>query len=179
MSSLVEGFIFSLTAEGKLQSTVDYYKNNLRRFLWYVRESDWPDDPRAIDAWKIREFLAYAGQAKNRWGASGNGSENCRVPSKTNGWRYYRTLRAFFRWAISEHMLDDNPLSNVKVKPPKELPVEPYTADEIKDLLRICDMDSGSGSSFLGSRNKAVLILFVDSGMRLSELSNLKLSDIN
>jgi site-specific recombinase XerD len=67
---------------------------------------------------------------------------------------------------------------NIKVKAPKELPVEPYTADEIKDLLRVCDLDIAHGSRLLGSRNKSIIMLFVDSGMRLSELTNLKLNDI-
>jgi site-specific recombinase XerD len=179
LSSLVEGFIFSLSAEGKLQSTVDYYKSNLRRFLWYVKQHNWPDDPRAIDNWKIREFLAYAGKATNRWGAIGNGSENCRMPSKTGGWRYYRTLRAFFRWAVSEGLLEQSPLDNIKIKPSKKLPVEPYTAEEVKALLSVCDLDSANGDNFLGSRNKAIIMLFVDSGMRLSELTNLRLTDIS
>jgi len=178
LSSLVEGFIFSLSAEGKLQSTVNYYKGNLKRFLWYVKQQNWPDDPRAIDSWKIREFLAYAAKATNRWGAVGNGSENCRMPSKTSGWRYYRTLRAFFKWAVSEGLLEQSPLGNIKIKPPKELPVEPYSAEEVKALLSMCDLDAANGGSFLGSRNKAIIMLFVDSGMRLSELANLKLTDI-
>src|SRR3989304_358163 len=99
LSSLVRGFVFSLTAEGKAPATVHYFQGNLRRFLCYAGKNGWPEDPRMIDAWKLREFLTYAGSARNRWGATGNGSENCREPSRTGGWRYYRGLRCFFNWA--------------------------------------------------------------------------------
>ena len=135
LSALVQGFIFSLQAEGKTSTTVSYYQGNLRRFLWYGRQQGWPDDAQAMDSWKIREFLAYAGSARNRWGITGNGSENCREPSKTGGWRYYRTLRFFFNWATSEGLLKKNPLSNIKAKPPKEKPVEPYTLEELRKQL--------------------------------------------
>lgn len=178
LSALVQGFIFSLTAEGKVPATVHYYQGNLKRFLWYAREHGWSDDPRMLDSWKLREFLAYAGTATNRWGATGNGSENCRNPSKTGGWRYYRTLRACLRWAVSEGLLTSNPLSNIKLMPPKQQPVEPYSLEDMRRLIAVCDNDFANGSKFLGSRNKAIILLFVDSGMRLSELANLRLRDI-
>ena len=178
LSSLVQGFIFSLTAEGKAPSTIQYYQGNLHRFLWYAKEQGWPNDPRAIDAWKVREFLVYAGTARNRWGATGNGSENCRGPSKTGGWRYYRTLRRFFNWAVSEGFVEKSPLSNIKPEPPKEQPVEPYTQEEMRRLVAVCDCDFSNGNKFLASRNKAIILLFVDTGMRLSELANLRFNQI-
>ena len=178
LSSLVEGFVLSLAAEGKAPTTVNYYQGNLHRFLWYAKEHEWPDDPRAINAWKVREFLAYAGTARNRWGATGNGSENCRGPSKTGGWRYYRTLRRFFNWAVSEGFVEKTPLSNIKPEPPKEQPVEPYSQEEMRKLIAVCDRDFADGDKFLGSRNKAIILLFVDTGMRLSELGNLRVSQI-
>jgi site-specific recombinase XerD len=179
LSSLVQGFIFSLEAEGKAPLTVHYYQGNLQRFLWYANEHDWPSDPSTIDAWKIREFLVYASTARNRWGTTGNGSENCREPSKTGGWRYYRTLRAFFNWAISEGLLRENPLSNIKIKPPKEQPVEPYTRDELRRFIAVSDRDFANGDKFLGSRAKAIVLLFIDTGLRLSELANLKLTQVD
>lgn len=179
LSSLVQGFIFSLQAEGKAPSTIQYYQGNFRRFLWYAEQHGWPDQAQSIDAWRVREFLTYAGTARNRWGISGNGSENCREPSKTGGWRYYRTLRALFHWATSEGLLEENPLSNIKVKPPKEQPVEPYTLDELRRLIAVCDRDFGNGDRFLGSRGKAIILLFLDTGLRLSELANLRLKQVD
>lgn len=178
LHTIVQGFIFSLEAERKAPATIHYYRANLERFLWYAKEHGWPDDPRAVDAWKLREFLAYAGGARNRWGASGNGSENCRAPSKTGGWRYYRTLRTFFRWALAEKVISDNPISNIKVVPPKLQPVEAYTQEEMQKLIDTCNKEYADGDLFLAARSKAIVMLFVDSGMRLSELANLRLTDV-
>lgn len=73
LSVLMQGFILTIKTEGKARSTVDFLEGNLRRFLWYAREHGWADDARAVDAWKIREFLGYAGTARHRWGVTGNG----------------------------------------------------------------------------------------------------------
>lgn len=179
LQTLVQGFIFSLQVEGKVPSTISYYQGNFRRFLWYARQHDWPDDPRSIDSWMLREFLAYASNARNRWGTEGNGSENCREPSKTGGWRYYRTLRAFFRWAVAEKLLEQNPLANIKVKPPNEQSPKPYTSEELQRLVAVCDMDFANGAQFLGCRNKVIILLYATTGLRLSELANLKLHEFN
>jgi site-specific recombinase XerD len=132
-----------------------------------------------IDTWKLREFLTYAGTARNRWGATGNGSENCQEPSRTGGWRYYRSLRCFFNWAVSEGYLKENPIAKIKPQAPREQPVEPYSQEEMKKLIMICDQEYHNGASFLGARHKTVILLFVDTGMRLSELGNLKLEHIS
>jgi len=179
LQTLVQGFIFSLQVEGKVPSTVSYYQSNLRRFLWYTRQHDWPDDSRIIDFWMLREFLAYAGNAKNRWGTEGNGSENCREPSKTGGWRYYRTLRTLFRWAVAEKLLEQNPLENIKVKPPKEQPPKPYSSEELRRLVAVCDADFTTGAQFLGCRNKVTILLYATTGIRLSELANLSLHELD
>jgi site-specific recombinase XerD len=179
LQTLAQGFIFALQVEGKVPSTVSYYQSNLRRFLWYAVQHNWPEDPRSINPLMLREFLAYAGNAKNRWGARGNGSENCREPSKTGGWRYYRTLRALFRWAIAEKLLEQNPLANIKVNPPKEQPPKPYSSEELRRLIAVCDIDSNNSTQFIGCRNKAIILLYVTTGQRLSELGNLKLDDFS
>lgn len=178
LSSVVQGFLFTLSAEGKAKATIHYYKGNFKRFLWFANDRKWPDDIRLIDTWKIREFLDYAGHATHRWGATGNGSENCREPSKTAGWRYFRTLRSLFRWALTEKVIDSDPMVNVKVIRPKEQPVDPYSQDEIKKYIAVCDADIAAGDLFCGTRHKAVFLLYLDSGMRYSELANLRMDEI-
>lgn len=178
-SALVQGFILTLKTEGKAPSTVAFLQGNLRRFLWYAKQEGWPDDVRAIDSWRVREFLAYAATASNRWGITGNGCESSREPSATGGWRYYRTLRHLFNWAIAEGLIEESPLANIKVKPPKEKPVEPYTQEELRKLIAVCEYDFANGDRFLGSRNKAIILLFVDTGLRRGEMAGLKVFDVD
>jgi hypothetical protein len=57
LSSLERGFILICQTEGKSTRTVEYYRDNLRRFLWYAEQKGWPDDARLITEWEIRDFL--------------------------------------------------------------------------------------------------------------------------
>jgi len=62
------------------------------------------------------------------------------------------------------------------VKPPKipERVIQPLTPDDIQRLLDQCD-----GRTALGTRNRAIILLLFDTGMRLSELANLIVPDID
>jgi Fe-S cluster biogenesis protein NfuA len=45
-------------------------------------------------------------------------------------------------------------------------------------MLAVCDYDYHHNARFLGSRNRAIILVFLDTGIRLSELIAMKLSDI-
>jgi site-specific recombinase XerD len=88
---------------------------------------------------------------------------------------YYASLSAFINWAVREDFLSTSPLENIpKPKTPKYLP-DPFSKEDIQALLDACD-DLPSSTS---QRGKAMILLLVDSGIRLSELRKLKYSDTN
>lgn len=179
LPQLVEGFILTLTAEGKSPKTISFYGGNLRRFLWYVKVHGFPENAQELTVQHIREFLAYVRGAEHRWGLSGNGSESsARKVSYATLWHYYVSLRRFFQWAQDEGFMRNSPMTNVKLKRPAKKVIEPYTQEELKALLKVCQHDINNGSPFLGTRNKAIILLFLDSGIRLSELANIRLDDM-
>lgn len=180
LKSLERGFILTCQTEGKSTRTVEYYRENLRRFLWYAEQRGWPDDARLITEWEIRDFLAYVSNATNRWGLTGNGSETSRAKaSYSTVYHYFVVLSTFFNWAVREGFLHESPLSTVKVARPKPKLIQPYTREEIQAMLRVCDWDYQHNARFLGSRNRAIVLVLLDTGVRLSELVQMRLSQIN
>jgi hypothetical protein len=75
LKSLINGFVLTKQTEGKSPRTVEFYSENLKRFLWYSQRQEWPDDIRMLTEWHIRAFLSYVANETNRWGVEGNGSE--------------------------------------------------------------------------------------------------------
>jgi len=59
LRSLVRGFVLTKQSEGKSPRTIEFYRDNLKRFLWYAERQKWPDDVRMVTQWHIREFLGY------------------------------------------------------------------------------------------------------------------------
>ena len=72
----------------------------------------------------------------------------------------------------------ESPLVKVKLANPKLNVVRPYTSQEIVKLLTVCDHDFKNNAKFLGSRNRAVVLMLLDTGLRISELASIKLEDI-
>ena len=40
---LIKGFVLTKLTEDKNPGTVEFYQENLKRFLWYAEKENWPD----------------------------------------------------------------------------------------------------------------------------------------
>ena len=89
--------------------------------------------------------------------------------------RKISTLRTYFRFLLREGVLEENPI--LKLTPPKSkkrLPVF-IEEDKIEELLNNIEFEKG----FLGERNKLIIEMFYVTGIRLSELINIKIESID
>jgi site-specific recombinase XerD len=180
LKSLVRGFVLTKQTEGKSPRTVEYYRENLRRFLWYAEKQGWCDDLRLLTGWQIKEFLGYVGSETHRWGLDGNGSESSQhKASYSTVHHYFVALSCFFNWVIQEGFSRENPMAHIKVAKPKPRVIIPYSHEEIRKMLAVCDYDYQHNAKFLASRNEAMILVLLDSGIRLSELVGITLDDID
>lgn len=88
--------------------------------------------------------------------------------------RSIASLRSFFRYMMKEQRISEDPTE--KLKPPKvdKRAPEILTKEEVKLLLAEPDTKSAKGL-----RDKAMLELLYATGIRVSELIHLKLSEVN
>ena len=87
----------------------------------------------------------------------------------------YRALQQFFKWADEiEDEITPNPMAKMRppVVPDPETPV--LRDEEITRLLKVCE-----GKDFMARRDTAMISLLLDTGVRLSELANLKVDEVN
>jgi site-specific recombinase XerD len=86
----------------------------------------------------------------------------------------FRALQQFFAWCVDEEELEVNPMA--KMRPPvvPERPVPVLGEDKARALLKAC-----AGSGFVMRRDTAIVRLFLDTGMRLSELAKLRLDEVD
>ncbi|MCL0080426.1 tyrosine-type recombinase/integrase, partial [Dehalococcoidia bacterium] len=179
LRDLVEGFLFSLRAEGKSSGTVDYYGYLLRPLLSYAIEHAWPDSALLLDTRKLREFLTWTGTRTFELKVADKGGKVVKKAKPSTSWPYFRALRRLLNWAVEEGYLESSPLSTIHFKSPPAPPIEGYSREEMQRLLAVCDLDIRTGARFTGIRNKAMLLLFLDSGIRRAEMANLRLSDLD
>lgn len=85
----------------------------------------------------------------------------------------FRALQQFFKWLAAEEDIP-NPMAGMKVPQaqPKAVPV--FADGEIEALIRAC-----RGRGYRQRRDTAILMLFRDTGCRLSELAGLTRADLD
>jgi len=169
---LVQGYILNCQCEGKSPVTITTYEEHLRRFLSYCRQHDFPDEPQKIDIYHIRSFLWYVANEPVRWGGTSSSSRRPAGQSTVN--HYYRVLNTFLGWLTREGLIVDNPLVHLKTPKIEQKVIQAFSPKEIQKLLSDC-----SQRSALGCRNRVIIMMLFDSGMRVSELAHLRLSDID
>ncbi len=168
LERLIEGFLLSCKVENKSPATISFYKNILDKFQWFLNKYGID----TIDATTIRSFLGYLKDSPNRWDST-NTRANRPVCAYTVD-RYYTGLSALFRWAINEGMIETNPMATIR-KPRFQRKIVKGLEPEICNKL----LGSFNGKTIDNYRNKAIVFMFLDTGLRLSELANLTMSDIN
>jgi site-specific recombinase XerD len=88
----------------------------------------------------------------------------------------FRALQQFFKWHATEDPDEPRPNPMANLKPPKvsDKLVPVFTEDELAAMLATC-----KGGGFQNRRDCAVISLFKDAGLRLSELAGLGLDDVS
>jgi integrase/recombinase XerC len=125
------------------------------------------DDPSSVTAEDLQRFIVFLRQ-KKAWSETPHAKD--RPLSATSINTYVRGIRSFWNWMLSQKMIDSNPLAGVSApKLPKTLP-KIFTEDELRTILQ---------TVWLEPLNKAMILVLLDSGVRLSELVGLTLGSID
>ena len=169
---LVQGYLLHCRCEGKSPSTITTYEEHLRRFVWYCERQHFPSDPRKLTSHHIGSFIWYVGSESNRWGTNSTTSRKPAGRATVN--HYYRVLHAFFGWLAKQGFIAENPVSRIGTPKTDRRVVEALNPGEVEKLLRAC-----AGRSVLEVRNRAIISILLDTGLRVSELASLKINDID
>ena len=167
----IDSFLLSCKVEGKSYGTIECYSDKLKGFLWYATNYQWPNSISAITTDHLREFLAYLRETPHRFNSTC--PRAMKPVNSTTIQKYYRALSALLNWSVREGILETNPLVKIKVPRAERKVVKSLVHREVNQLL------GALGNTFDGVRNKAIVLILVDCGLRLEELLNTKLGDIN
>jgi integrase/recombinase XerD len=87
---------------------------------------------------------------------------------------YIRVWKAFFNWCYQEDLIPTNPAG--RLKPPKapQRVTPTFTDEHIEMMIAVCDT-----STPFGFRDYVILLLLLDTGIRLAEIAGLTLADIH
>lgn len=144
--------------KGYSKHTIRGYEEDLNRFYLFCMKQN-IEDLKEIDYSYLRKYLSYLYEKKY---------------SKKTISRNLSTLRFFFQFLFLEKKIDHNPMtliSNPKLD--KTLPKFLYY-DQLEQILKIPDVQTP-----LGQRDLMILEMLYSTGIRVSELVQIQVSDIN
>ena len=160
MSDKLRRYLISCQVEGKSAATTGIYTYTITSFIRFLEENLPTLSLSTISTDDVRLFLLSL-QNRNL------------SPSTVQS--HYRALNTFFNWLVNEGYLKTSPMA--RIKPPRVSPdilIKPFTRHQIDDLVLLC-----SGKTFIDLRNRAIVFMFLDTGLRLAELAGIKLTDID
>ena len=158
-------------SEAKSPRTVEWYSRVIGYFTAYLKAQGRSTQLGDIDVHVVREFILYL-QNRTRWADhpwKPHPQGNLAPMSIQN---YVRGLRAFFAWLHREGYTEVHLLADLRPPRVPQKLTEVLTEDEIRRILACFDPDTPTGC-----RERAIVVLLLDSGLRLSELTNLSLAD--
>lgn len=158
-SSTLKGYLQYLRLEKSLSTnSVEAYLNDLGKLKKYAAESDPPVSPEELTKKELQSFI----QELSELGLSARSQA-----------RTVSALKSFGKYMFLEKIIPQNIASDLESpRLPKKLPVF-LSFEEIEKMLAAIDLSHPQGQ-----RNRAIIEVLYASGLRVSELINLKISNL-
>lgn len=163
-----EGYFLSLAARKISPHTISDYANTINKLMIFLGE----DTPiQSITKHEIEEFF----------------SEQDEISKKTL-LNYHTGLSAMWHWAVDEKLVDKNIIRDIRPPKPETREIIPFTQAEIKLLLSSLERSKAykragkttSDHSIPNSdRNRAIILTLLDTGVRASELCDMKIKELD
>ncbi len=140
-------------------NSIEAYMDDVSKLVAYIAGSEKDKDPSSVSYPDLKDFLGWYGCE----------NQNARTQA-----RVISGIRAFYKFLLMDGEIKDNPAK--LIESPKiglKLP-EVLSVAEIDKIVDAVDMSKPEGQ-----RNKAIIETLYGCGLRVSELVNLRLTDIH
>jgi integrase/recombinase XerD len=159
-TTTIENFKTYLTLEKNLsKNSVDAYINDITKLTTFFREKNLEVAPEAVVLQHLKDFVAWINDAGT---------------SPRTQARVISGIKAFFKYLLLEEIIEKNPTALLEApKIGRKLP-DTLTTNEIDILVKAVDMNKAEGQ-----RNRAILETLYSCGLRVSELIDLRVSNLH
>jgi site-specific recombinase XerD len=158
LSTLLPDWQISLRAKGRRPRTILSYTTVAKTFNAFLVANGMPTKVSAITREHIEHFLADLFDHTK--------------PATVA--KHYRTLQQLFKFLVDDGEIPSSPMERMSPPSVPEQPVPILTDGQLARLLDVC-----KGTTFENTRDRAIIRLFIDTGIRASELVGLTLDDVD
>ncbi len=155
----IEEFLVDRQSRNCTPGTVAYYRRCLRLWADFVGEKG-VTSAQEVTASHVRRFLVHLAERGHSPGGVAT---------------VYAGVRAFLSWYAQEYAPEGwSPLARVQSPKRPQERLEPLSLEDFQAMLDSCPKDG-----FTGLRDRALLLLLMDTGLRHQELTDLEVADLD
>lgn len=167
LSQAIDGFLLDCRSRKLSEATIADYTNTLMKLQAHLHDDV---SVASITATELKEFLASAGKTL----------------SKKTLLNYHTGLSALWTWALADGYVERHVPRGIPRPKPEKPVISPFTEDDIRRLLASLDRSrkyrrpgqrACDHKRLTALRDRAILYVLLDTGIRVSELCGLKVSD--
>jgi len=170
---LLDDYKLSLETANRSSKTISWYLEILNRYFVFLRSHGLLKPAQELGKDELRAYISHL-QTSSRWSGRPHikSVQGTLSPHSVQG--HVRAIKAFFSWLFDEGQIEKNSLAGYPLPkvPQKQIPT--LTLDQVRKLLTLIDK-----STAVGARNSIILLLLLDTGMRISELVRIKIDNID
>ena len=159
LDEAIAAYLAACDVEGKSPRTVDAYAETLHMFHAICVQRGLPQHVGEFRPAHVYAFLKVIAD---------------RGVSLGTRHRRFRETRAFFSWCTRMGGCTRSPFTGIPNVKVEQKVIQPLSEGDIQALLDLCDP-----AEEFGCRNRAIILLFLDTGMRYAELHQLTLADVS
>lgn len=159
LRDLQKEFTFDLQIKNYSKRTIETYNYNLDQLLGFLNEQYDLSKLEEVSTIHIKKFIQYQIEV-------GNKSNYINTMIKS--------IRVFYNYLVTEEYVGHSIMSKIKLLKEEKVIIKTFTDKEVSKMIDVYDF-----KSYLNARNKVIIAMFVDTGVRMSELINLQSSYIN
>lgn len=153
LSESVKEWLYECEIRQYTWKTIKGYRNGLELLTNYLKREQGVTQLEEVQTRHLKAFFMY--QIKRG-----------RKETYLNG--LLKTYRAFFKYELQEENIQTNPVLKVSwMREPKTI-IKTFTNEEVKQM-----MDAYNGKDYISVRNKAIMAMLFDTGIRCYELCTL------
>lgn len=170
----LEDFLAYCQNKNLSRKTISSYEQSLKLFIAYLKDKHEVDKVNEVRTGHIRQYIAYVQERGKYTVVSREISKQVNFPEKRTDYKkevssvtinnYIRNIKVLFNWLKEEGELTKNPVENITQIKTVRRQKKGINEGEFNSLI-----DKFDYTKFHGYRNKIIVMLIQDTGMRIGE----------
>jgi site-specific recombinase XerD len=173
IAQAIKGYIIDCRTRGRSGRTIEWYEQKLNVLAHWLSEEEESDLLEEVTVTHLRSFILHVQSIQvGRTTINKKGDVTQISPLTVKG--YVQVIKGFFTWCYREELIDKNPASRLQLPSIPDYIIPTFEAEHIQVMLDACDT-----STALGYRDYTIILVLLETGVRISEICGLRIEDVH